>query len=223
MALSIWMADNTPYMMFGVNARYPVNDEFAVTLFIINAYYHLAHPNDQPSYGGRTDWKPTSRLTVSNTLYYGPDQAKTSLEFWRLYSNNIVEWKGDDLTVALPYDFGTENIAGQLRAFVTAGALESKWHVAGPWSLAVRPEFYWDRNGRWTGSQQFVKAVATTLEYKAPYRWTNATLRLEYRYDESTGKQGGFFKDGNFPTGQPVLTPGQHLLIFGLLWTFDSP
>jgi hypothetical protein len=106
---------------------------------------------------------------------------------------------------------------------VTASSLFTRWHIAGPWTIAVRPEFYWDRNGQWTGNQQFVKAITSTLEYRVPYRWTNAMLRLEHRYDESTGKQGGFFKDGNFATGQQMLTPGQHLLIFGLLWTFDSP
>lgn len=221
-----WMADNTPYMMFGLNARYPLSDELTATAFVINGYYHLAHANDQPSYGGQLSWKPTSRVTVTETVYYGPAQANTSMEFWRLYSNYIAEWKGDDVTLALSYDFGTENIAGQPgspRAFVTAGALFTRWHIAGPWSVAVRPEFYWDRNGRWTGNQQLVKAITNTLEYKIPYGWTNATFRLEYRYDESTGKQGGFFKDGNFPTGQPVLTPGQHLVFFALLWTFDSP
>ncbi|HEY7533396.1 MAG TPA: outer membrane beta-barrel protein, partial [Nitrospiraceae bacterium] len=102
-----WAADNTPYMMFGVNAKYPINEAVTMTAFIINGYYHLAHPNDQPSYGTQVAWKPVQRITVTNTLYYGPDQQSTSLEFWRLYSNNIVEWKGDDVVVALTYDIGT--------------------------------------------------------------------------------------------------------------------
>ena len=221
-----WMADNTPYMMFGVKASYPVSDELIATLYVVNSYYHLAHPNDQPSYGVDVEWKATSRLTVTENIYYGPDQANTALEFWRLYSNFNTEWKGDDLILAWSYDFGTENIAtqpGSPRAFVMASALYTQWHIAGPWTVAVRPEFYWDRNGRWTGNQQFVKAITNTVEYKIPYRWTNTILRLEYRYDESTGKQGGFFTNGNFSNGQPRLTPGQNLLIFSLLWMFDSP
>ena len=221
-----WMADNTPYMMFGVNARYPLSDDLTATVYVINAYYHLAHPNDQPSYGGQLSWKATSRVTVTETIYYGPAQANTSMEFWRLYSNYNAEWKRDDITLALSYDFGTENIAGQPgspRAFVTAGALFTRWHIAGPWSVALRPEFYWDRNGRWTGNEQFVKAVTTTLEYKVPYRWTNAAVRLEHRYDESTGVNGGFFKRGDVQPGVPGLAKEQHLLLLGLLWTFDSP
>lgn len=221
-----WVADNTPYMMFGVNIRYPVNDQLTVTGFIINSYYHLAHPNDQPSYGAQVAYKPTGQLTVTETLYAGPDQSKTSFDFWRFYLNSIVEWKSDDLVLALSYDIGTEAIAnqpGEPRTFVMGGNLVGRWHVAGPWAVALRPEFYWDRNGRWTGNEQFVKAMTTTLEYAVPFGWTNTRMRLEHRWDESTGAGGGFFKGGDVTPGVPGLTASQHLLIMALLWSFDSP
>jgi hypothetical protein len=220
-----WIADNTPYMMFGVNARYPVNDKLMVAAFVINGYYHLSHPNDQPSYGAQWSYKMTPRVTATQTVYWGPDQSKTALEFWRLYGNHILEWKGDDVTIAASYDIGTENIAtqpGSPRAFVMGGNVMGRWHIAGPWSVAVRPEFYWDRNGRWTGHEQFVKAITSTVEYKFPYRWTNTIVRLEHRYDESTGAGGGFFRRGEISPGVINLAPSQHLLLLGLMWSFDS-
>ena len=221
-----WIADYSPYMMFGVNARYPVNERLTVAAFVINGYFHLSHPNDQPSYGGQWAYKMTPRLTATQTLYWGPDQTRTSVEFWRLYGNHILEWKDDDLTLAVSYDVGTERIAGQPgspRTFAMGGNIVAKWHVSGPWSMAVRPEFYWDRNGRWTGQEQFVKAVTSTVEYKVPYHWTTAIVRLEHRYDESTGVGGGFFRRGEISPGTLGLAPAQHLLLLGLLWSFDSP
>ena len=221
-----WIADNTPYMMFGVNAKYPVTDKLTVAGFIVNGYYHLSHPNDQPSYGGQWAYKATPQLTLTQTVYGGPDQTNTALQFWRFYANHIVEWKGDNLTFAASYDIGTENIAdrpGNSRAFVMGGNVVARWHVTGPWALAVRPEFYWDRNGRWTGSEQFVKAVTSTIEYRIPYKWTNTTLRLEHRWDESTGAGGGFFRRGEAQPGVLSLPPNQHLVLLGILWTFDSP
>ena len=220
-----WIADNTPYMMFGVNAQYPVSDALTVTAFIVNSYYHLAHPNDHPSYGGRWIWKATPRFTLMQTLYAGPDQANTSMEFWRLYGNQILEWKGDDVTIAASLDIGTERIAsqpGNPRAFVMGGNLVVRWHVAGPWSMALRPEFYWDRNGRWTGAEQFVKAITSTVEYQVPYKWTNTIVRVEHRYDDSTGAGGGFFKSGEIRPGVPGIVPGQHLFLLGVLVSFDS-
>lgn len=221
-----WIADYSPYMMFGVNAKYPVNERLTVAAFVINGYFHLSRPNDQPSYGAQWSYKVSQRLTATQTIYWGPDQTKTSLEFWRLYGNHILEWKGDDLTLAASYDVGTESIAnqpGSPRTFVMGGNVVARWHVAGPWSLAVRPEFYWDRNGRWTGQEQFVKAVTSTVEYKFPYRWTTTIVRLEHRYDESTGVGGGFSRRGEISPGTLGLASAQHLLLLGLLWSFDSP
>lgn len=221
-----WIADNTPYMMFGVHAQYPVSEDLTVSAFVVNSYYHLAHPNDLPSYGGRWIWKATPRLTLTQTLYGGPDQTQTSLEFWRLYGNHILEWKGDEVLIAASFDIGTESIAGQPgspRTFVMGGNMVVRWHITGPWAVALRPEFYWDRNGRWTGAEQFVKAITSTVEYTVPYKWTNMVVRAEHRYDDSTGAAGGFFKNGDLRPGVAGLTPGQHLLLLGVLVSFDSP
>ena len=221
-----WIADYTPYMMFGVNARYPVNDRLTVAAFVINRYFHLAYTVTQPSYGGQWAYKLTPRLTATQTLYWGPDQTSASLEFWRLYGNHILEWKSDEVTIAASYDIGTENIAhrpGSPRAFVMGGNMVVKWHVTGPWYVALRPEFYWDRNGRWTGAEQFARAMTSTLEYRFRYQWMNTVVRLEHRYDESTGVGGGFFRSGESSPGVVRLTPGQHLLLLGALLMFDSP
>jgi hypothetical protein len=37
------------------------------------------------------------------------------------------------------------------------------------------------------------------------------------------GSQGGFFKQGEVSPGIPELAAAQHLLMFSVLWTFDSP
>lgn len=90
------------------------------------------------------------------------------------------------------------------------------------WSATVHPEVAWDRNGRWTGAAQTVKAVTSTLEYRVPYHAANAIIRLEHRWDDSRGPQGGFFTGDSLSTGVPGLTPSQHLLGVGVILTFDS-
>jgi hypothetical protein len=220
-----WIADNSPYKMFGIYARYPVRNDLTLGAAVLNGYWHLAHPNNQPSYLAQLSWKASDRLTLTENVYYGPDQRQTSLEFWRVFSNFIMAWEGDDLTVAFSYDLGTENIAADPthpRTFWTGAALFTRWHIDGPWSVAARPELYWDQDGRQTGFEQFVKAVTTTLEYKVPVKAGNVVLRLEHRYDESTGAQGGFFKGGDLAPGRPGLARDQHLLFFAAMWAFDS-
>lgn len=220
-----WGADFTPYFMLGVNASYPFTNKLTGTLFVVNGYWHLAHANNVPSSGGQLTYKATERLTLKEIILYGPHQSNTSLKFWRLFSDSIAERRGDRLTVAFEYQIGAEDVAvpGGPRALWTAAQLPVHWALHGPWSVTVRPEFCWDRNGRWTGSEQFVKAITSTLEYRIPYRRTHTIFRLEHRYDDSRGKGGGFFNDGEVRLGVVGLTPTQHLLILGLMFTFDAP
>ena len=217
-----WIADYSPYLMFGANAVYQFNEKWTGAFFVINEYFHLQNANNLPSYGAQVAYKPSPAWTFKETIYYGPDQSNTSLEFWRLFSDSIVEWKvNDDVTIAGDYQVGTQEMADQAgnpRVFYMGASLPMRWHISGPWSVALRPEVYWDPNGLMTGNEQFIKAVTTTAEYKLPYQWTNTICRLEYRYDESTGSGGGFFKGAT-----NSLTPGQNLLIFSVIATFDSP
>ncbi len=216
-----WIADYSPYLMLGANAVYPFNDQWTGAFFVIDGYFHLANANSLPSYGVQAAYKPSQPWTIKETLYYGPDQANTSIEFWRLFSDTIVEWKGEQVAVALEYQVGTQknaSVSGNPREFYTGSALELRWDVDGPWAVALRPEFWWDRNGLMSGFEQLVRAVTTTLQYKVPYKWTNTICRLEYRYDESTGPGGGFFKGT-----ENSLTSGQQMLIFNVIGTFDSP
>ncbi len=220
-----YMADNAPYFMFGVAAQYPVTDRLQVNLYAINGYNHLSHPNNQFSYGTQVAYRLAGGWTVTENLYYGPDQSNSFLQFWRFFSDSIIEWKRDRLTLALAYDIGTENAAelsGHPRTFWTAAAFYTHWKVGGPWSVGLRPEFYWDRNGRISGSEQLLKALTTTLEY----RWTDIThsavIRLEHRYDESSGMGRGFFKGSERAPGVIGLTREQHLILMSLVLAFDS-
>ncbi|WP_447978763.1 outer membrane beta-barrel protein [Candidatus Nitrospira bockiana] len=220
-----WGGDYTPYLMFGVNATYAFNERWAAALFVINGYAHLAHPNNAPSYGAQTTYTPTASWTVKETIYAGPDQANTAVQFWRLLSDTIVEWKGEAATIAFEYQIGTEELArpGSPRAFWTAAQLPLHWRWTPAWSATVRPEVYWDRNGRLTGGEQFIRAITATVEYRLAAGRANTMVRLEYRHDESRGPGGGFFVDGEIRPGVIGLTPAQHLLILALIWTFDSP
>ena len=130
----------------------------------------------------------------------------------------------DGLTTAFEYQIGTGrvDVAGRPRTLWMAAQLPVHRILSGPWSVTLRPEIAWDRDARWTGSQQLIKAFTTTLEYKKSYKKTNAIARLEYRFDDSRGKGGGFFKGGELSPGVVGLTPTQHLLIFGAIFAFDS-
>ena len=220
-----WGADFTPYLMLGVNASYPVSDKATTTFLVVNGYWHLADANHVPSSGGQLAYKARPRVTVKETVLVGPHQANTSLTFWRFLSDSIVERRGDRVTAAFEYQLSTEAVdaSGRPRAWWMSAQVPVRWSVRPSWSVSVRPEVAWDSTGRWTASEQSIKAITTTLEHRIPYRWASTILRLEHRFDDSRGAGGGFFNDGELSPGVVGLKPTQHLLIIGLMFTFDSP
>jgi hypothetical protein len=205
----------------GVQGTYPLSDTFDLSLFALGGWNYLAHPNDAPSYGLQAVWQLSPRITFTQNLYYGPDQDNTAIQFWRFFSDSIIEWKNDRFLLAAAFDVGTEKqtgLAGNPRYNWMAGAVWAGWHISGPWSMAVRPEIYWDPDGISTGADQLIQAVTTTLQYTfSPFASNTFVAALEYRYDRSTGPEGGFFKgDDN------RLVPQQHQVIFSFMWTFGS-
>ncbi|HEV8254879.1 MAG TPA: outer membrane beta-barrel protein, partial [Vicinamibacteria bacterium] len=190
-----WGADFTPYLMMGVSVSYPFSETLTGSLAVVNGYWHLAHANDVPSAGGQLAYKATPRVTVKQTLLWGPHQSDTSLRFWRLLSDSIVERKTDRLTYAFEYQVAEERVDDPAtgRAWWMSAQLPIHWTLHGRWSATVRPEIAWDSHGRWTTFEQTVKALTTTLEYRIPYRQTATIVRLEHRYDDSRGPGGGFF------------------------------
>jgi hypothetical protein len=226
-----WGADFTPYLMLGVNARYPLTNKLTGTAFIINGYWHLANANSVPSTGGQIAYAMTPRLTIKETVMAGPHQSNTDLGYWRFISDTIVERRQERFTVALNYHFATERVAsgtsGTLgtpgtQAWWMAAQLPTQWQVGGPWRIALRPEVAWDSSGRWTLAEQTVTAFTSTLEYRTSHKSLGTSVRLEHRVDRSTGPQGGFFTDRETSPGVPALTPTQHLVILGLIVRFDG-
>ncbi|WP_173051277.1 outer membrane beta-barrel protein [Nitrospira sp. KM1] len=221
-----YLPDYSPYFMFGVSAEYQMSQSVKSAFYIINRFNYLSNPNDLPSYGIQLAWTVSPSVTAVQNFYYGPDQSNSDLRYWRFFSDSSIQWKRDRLTVALVYDIGTERVipeAGGARVFWTGTAIYTHWQFTRAWALAVRPELYYDPSGTMTGARQFLKAITTTLEYKLPIAASMTRLRMEYRYDDSTGPQSGFFRGAETNPGGTGLVQAQHLLIAAILWNYDSP
>lgn len=219
-----WTGDYTPYFMLGVNGSYPVTSRLTATAFVLNGYWHLAHANDVPSFGGQLAYKATDHVTVKKTVLYGPHQTDTAVQYWRFFSDSIIERKTGAVTAAFEYQIGTERVAttGDRRALWMAAQAPVKWVIRRPWSVIARPEFAWDRDGRWIGAEQSVKAFTSTVEYRRPVGNALTIVKLEYRVDDSQGPGGGFFTQPDVRPGVPGLTPTHHLFGVGLIFTFDG-
>ncbi|GAB6047080.1 hypothetical protein JCM19379_09040 [Methyloparacoccus murrellii] len=216
-----WMADYSPYFLIGAGAEYAVLGNLSAGLYLLSDYDYLAFVGDQPKYGAQLKWRPQAGWTLTQNLFFGPEQKETALSYWRGFSDTILEWRSDEILLAMAYDIGTQKLATSgLQTVWMGSAIWSRWHIDGPWSLALRPEIYWDPDGQLTGLEQFISAVTLTSEYRTTLVGTSAaTVRMEFRHDTSIGPEGGFF---NAAGNQPLLVPGQNLLFFALILTYDE-
>jgi hypothetical protein len=220
-----YLADYSPYFMFGGDAQYTVSDELITSFYLLDGFFHLSNPSGLPSYGGQIKWNPTSQFKFTENIFYGPVQQNTAIQFWRLFFDQFLEWNKDQLSLALAYDIGTEVSAtaeGNPRTFWMGGAFYSNWNFLRFWSVGARPEVYWDPQGIISGNRQLLWAITTTAKYVLPLDRNKIFLWWEYRYGQSTGSGGGFFKGGNVEPGVPGLAPDHHLLIWAVNWAFDS-
>jgi hypothetical protein len=215
-----YLTDNVPYFLWGIQASYPFTDELTADLIVSSGYNYLTDPNNAPSWGAQIKWQPLGSLTLGQNLYYGPDQSDTALGYWRFFSDTYVEWQSGMFLLAASYDFGNERQAwlpGTPYYQWMSGAVWGGLDISESWRFAVRPEIYWDPDALMTGARQTLRAVTTTVEFRANFLEYNfLSFRVEYRYDRSTGEDGGFYAGS-----ENHLVPDQNLLIVALMWAFD--
>jgi len=214
-----YITDYVPYFATGIQASYPVSEDIDLALLAVTGFNHLANPNDVPSYGFQFKWNASPEVSFTQNLYYGPDQISTNIQYWRFFSDSILEWNREPFLVAAAFDAGTEkqdDVTGNPTHSWMSGAVWARWDFDGNWRVGFRPEFYWDPDGVSTGTKQTIQAYTTTLKYRfSPFADNTVVASLEYRFDRSTGEEGGFYEGPD-----NVLVPDQNLLIIALMWKF---
>jgi hypothetical protein len=213
-----YIADTVPYFLLGLETLWNATENVDIAFYLLDSFNYLTDPNDTPSAGLQVKWRTSPRTTLIQNLYYGPDQAETSIEYWRFFTDTILEWKTDRWLLAAAFDYGSEkqaHLPGQPRASWWSGAIWASWAIDERMSLSFRPEFYHDDDGLITGAAQTLHGYTTTFKYQLSPRHQRLVGSIELRYDRSSG-------DGGFPDGPDnQLQPDQTLLLIGVQWMFE--
>jgi hypothetical protein len=216
----VYSVDWVPYFQWGVNATYPVSERVSTSLLVVSGWDYLAKSNGLPSYGAQVTWGTSEERLLRLTLYYGPEQEQTSLDLWRLVGEAGGAWWFGDFGVAGKLGYGTEkraDVAGNPRYHWTWGSAWFGWRPLDWLRLTLRPEFFSDPDGLAAGTRQQIGAIATAVNARIPWRHNDIHLRVEYRFDRSTGPEGGFYEGPD-----DVLVPNQNLLIAAVNWRFHA-
>lgn len=201
-----------PFTHTGLKVSYPFSEAISASLHVCNGWDDTDDNNNGKSVGLSLGVTPMEQLSMSFNTMYGPEKTDNNHD-----ERFLFDWVGTikpvkDLAFILNFDYGTEQHSAP------DGGTATWWGIAGigkydvnDWfSLALRYEYFDDKDGLRTGAAQKLQEVTFTPEFKI----TKAVLlRPEYRHDWSDQKV--------FPNGDNALTKkSQDTIALAIMYTW---
>ena len=187
------MAENSPYYAAGARLTYEVSPKLTLTGLVLNGWQNLRDNNQAKALGTQIQWKPTDKLLINSSTFYGNEQPQDSVRRRRYFHDFYVSYAATDrLSLALVFDVGKQQAdrpAGdnseQYDTWHT-GAAFVRYQLADKWTTALRGEYYKAERGvvinayspAVSDPNAFIRGGSLGLDY-APTG--NVLVRLEGR------------------------------------------
>ena len=190
----------TPFTHTGLKVSYTFSDTWNVSFHIVNGWDNSSDNNRGKSFGASVGYTPAESFSLLVNGMAGPEQDEqganaptvgSSSGNMRTLLDLVATIKPiKPLSIILNYDDGKEeNVPGTL--LPSGVSSDAKWNgFAGivkydfddKYSLAVRGEYFDDKDGFRTGTAQKLKEVTITPEIRLS---GGVIVRPEYRHDSS--------------------------------------
>lgn len=182
-----------PFTHTGILFSHQFTDQIGLTAGIVNGYDNVVDNNDGKSFLGQLALEPFDGLSWSFNGIVGPEQTDTGEATRGLFDTVLTYSPMENLEFNLNYDYAQEGKAGLDGGDATWQGLAGIVSIGGalfdpgwePFSLAVRGEWFSDRDGARTGTAQDLWEVTTTAKWQLTQ---HVQLRLEYRHDGSSDR-----------------------------------
>jgi len=174
-----------PFTHTGARLHYDINDMISTVVGVNNGWDNLKDHNRQKSVEAAISITPSDMFSLSIQGISGLEDGASGQQGNRNLIDVVATINAtEQLTFVINADYGT-----QKKGTVT-GTTAKWWGIAGygnyqftdQWRLAVRGEFFDDRDGFRSGTVQKWKEATTTLAYTPT---EHVELRGEYRHDWS--------------------------------------
>ncbi|WP_139920389.1 porin [Hymenobacter sp. DG01] len=204
------MAENSPYYEAGARFTYEVDPKLTLTALVLNGWQNIRETNQKKAVGTQIQWKPTEKLLINSSTFYGNEQPHDLVKRRRYFHDFYVSYAVTErLSVAGVFDVGKQKQAARGSKADTwhTGAAFVRYKLADKWSATARAEYYNADHGviissispASTDADFKVKAASLNLDYLPT---SNVAFRVEGRVFHS-GQD--FLTDRN---GQPTNSYG---------------
>lgn len=219
-----------PYYFAGARISQEIKGGLTLSAWLVNGAQTYSDANKAPSGVASLSWSPAARkgmhgLTINSHVLFGPEGQSIAPEDWFILWDTTIVWAFDEhFSMAAAWDLSIEN-PGRGRTdqnLYTGGGILARGTVLetkiARLDLVVRPDFLWDRDGRFFGVSQWLISPSAGADLAL---WERLTFRVQYRYDTSTAPAGFFYRGDATTDGAPGLARQQHTVLFGLIGIWD--
>ncbi|WP_213019035.1 porin [Hymenobacter negativus] len=196
------MAENSPYYESGARFTYEVSPKLTLTGLVLNGWQNIRETNQAKALGTQIQWKPSDKILINSSTFYGNEQPQDSLIRRRFFHDFYLTYAASEHTsLAVVFDVGKQRGVGREKYDTWhTGAVFIKQKMADKLSATLRGEYYYAERGIIIRSimpraldQDFrVAGGSLNLDY-APA--ANVLFRVEGRY--LNGMRGVFARADN--------------------------
>ncbi|GAA4497977.1 porin [Hymenobacter ginsengisoli] len=169
------MAENTPYYEAGARFTYEVGPRLTLTGLVLNGWQNIRETNQAKALGTQLQWKPTDKLLINSSTFYGNEQPQGLLVRRRYYHNFYVTYAASPrLNLALVFDVGKQQSDGH-HGYDTwhAASAFAKYKLADKFSTTLRGEYYYAERG------VLIRSIMPSA-LDADFRVAGGSLNLDY-------------------------------------------
>jgi hypothetical protein len=195
------VAENSPYYEAGARFTYEVGPKLTLTGLVLNGWQNIRDNNQAKSLGTQIQWKPTDKILINSSTFYGNEQPQDSLIRRRYFHDFYLTYAATGrLNLALVFDVGKQQSAGR-SGYDTwhAGSAFVKYKLGDHFSTTLRGEYYNAERGVLISnlsptrfdSKFLAGGTSLNLDYLPT---SNVAFRIEGRYLRS---QNAIFQHDN--------------------------
>ena len=196
------MAENTPYYESGARFTYEAGPKLTLTALVLNGWQNIRETNQAKALGTQIQWKPSAKILVNSSTFYGNEQPTDSLVRRRYFHDFYLTYAASERTsLAVVFDVGKQRgVSSEQYDTWHAASVFLKHKLADKLSATVRGEYYYAERGVIIRSimpkaldRDFrVAGGSLNLDYLPT---SNVAFRVEGRY--LNGMRGVFARSDN--------------------------
>ena len=137
------MTENSPYYEAGARLSYEASARLTVTALVLNGWQNLRDNNRAKALGTQLQWKPTGKLLLNSSTFYGNEQPRDSVRRRRFFHNLYLTYAATEkLSLAAVADAGWQQAPGRRPDSWQAAMLLARYQLHPRWTAAARYELY---------------------------------------------------------------------------------